>query len=338
MIIRSKNFVLKLEEILKDSLPTERYNVHENFVLNIIRRWHSREQFFIHQTSGSTGRPKKIKISRDKIEISTEATLSFIDAKRQIKKSLLCLDPKHIGGAMVVYRSMIANHDLTLVTPESNPMEELAPDESFDLVSMVPMQFNRLNESQLNRFGTILIGGAPMEVKKIETKAKIYSAFGMTETVSHIALRLLDETLFKTTGDTEVALNTDNSLKIKGAITDYKWLDTNDLAKVLSSKSFEWIGRKDFIINSGGIKINPEEIELLIGKQSTDDIMISSLPDDVLGQKVILISNGKEQEFDFSKLQKYHKPKECYFNQRIHKTSSGKLDRIKTLKQFEETL
>ena len=87
MIIRSKNFVLKLEEILKDELPTERYNEHEKIVLNIIRKWYSNAQFFTHQTSGSTGRPKKIDISRQKIEISTKATMASIDPDGQIKSA-----------------------------------------------------------------------------------------------------------------------------------------------------------------------------------------------------------------------------------------------------------
>ena len=337
MIIKSKNFVLKLEEILKDELPTERYNEYENFVLKIIRSWYSEAQYFHHQTSGSTGRPAKIKISREKIKISTVATMNAIDPHKSMKTSLLCLDPTHIGGAMVVYRSLISGFDLTIREPTS---ESILNDnhEYFDLVSMVPLQFKKLSTKQMNQFGTILIGGAPLAIEKVDSKANIYATFGMTETVSHIALRKIDEPLFRTTGDNEISVDENQILKIKGSVTDYKWLITNDIVKMNSGSSFEWIGRKDFIINSGGIKVNPEELERLLEKVIDDEFIISSLPDEKLNEKVILISGGPEREIDFSLLEKYHRPKACFFNQTIVKTASGKTDRLKTRKKLEETL
>ncbi len=337
MIIKSKNFDLKLEEILKDELPTERYNEHEKFVLEIIRKWHSNMQFFTHQSSGSTGRPKKINISREKIEISARATMDFIDPKKRIKTSLLCLNPNHIGGAMVVYRSMVFDHDLTVVEPASD-LSRAIENKSYDLASMVPMQFEKLTASQIDQFGTILIGGAPVGVKNIMSKAQIYSTFGMTETVSHIALRKIDDEVYTTTGDTQIATTDGNLLKIRGAITNHKWLTTNDIIEFISPNKFKWIGREDFIINSGGIKVNPEEIENLLHERIADEFIISSLPDSQLGRKVVLLSSGNERSFDFSELDKYHTPKEIYFNQKIFKTESGKIDRRKTQSNFEQNL
>ncbi len=337
MIIRSNNFVLKLEEILKDKLPTERYNEHENIVLKIIREWFSPAEFFTHQTSGSTGRPKKIAISRDNIEISTKATLDAIDPNRLIRTSLLCLDPMHIGGAMVIYRALIAKHDLTIVKPTSNPIEQIGA-ASFDLVSLVPMQYKSFTDAQLNQFGTILIGGAPMEVMKTKSTAKIYSTFGMTETVSHIALRPIQDEIFKTTGDTIIATDDEGILKIKGSITGNEWLITNDLVDAIDQHSFKWKGRKDFVINSGGIKNNPEEIEMQLKDKIGGDFMVGSLPDEVLGRKLVLILDGNTQAIDFSHLDKYKRPKELYFNQIIYKTPSGKLDRMKTQNSFEQSL
>ncbi|MEP1032406.1 AMP-binding protein [Ekhidna sp.] len=337
MIIRSKNFVLKLEEILKEELPTERYNEHENIVLTIIRQWYANKQVFTHRTSGSTGRPKKINISRDKIEISARATLSFIDPENKIKTSLLCLSPLHIGGAMVIYRSLIFDHDLTIVDPTTESSEEFA-NESFDLVSLVPLQFKKLDESQMNRFKTILIGGAPIATQNVQSNARIYSTFGMTETISHIALRPLHEELFMTTGDNEVAADSKGLLKIRGAITDFKWLTTNDIVTVISNNTFQWIGRYDFVINSGGIKVNPEDIERQLKSIVTGEFMIGSLPDEILGRKIILITNGDEKRIDFSQLEKYHRPKASYFNRQIVRTSSGKLDRLKTQELLEQSL
>lgn len=337
MIIRSKNFVLKLEEILKDESLTERYNEHENFVLKIIRKWCSNATFFTHQTSGSTGRPKNIEISREQIEISSRATMNFIDPEGQIKTSLLCLSPLHIGGAMVIYRALIFSHDLTIVEPGSKVFEGF-DSESFDLVSMVPLQFKALSPAQLNQFSVVLIGGAPIEVTQSVSTAKVYSTFGMTETVSHVALRLIDEDIFRTTGDTEVDINEAQQLMIRGAITNNKWMVTNDLAEIRSKTEFLWIGRNDFVINTGGIKVNPEIVEQKLSDQMTGDYIITSLPDERLGNKVILISSEPKQSIDFGKLSKYERPKSLYFDRKIFKTTNGKLDRIITTNELINSL
>ena len=303
-------------------------------MLKLVRRWYSDQHFFEHQTSGSTGKPRKIKIGRDKIEISARATMSYIDSNSKIKTSLLCLNPDHIGGAMVVYRSLIFDHDLTLVESASNPLQ--AGGEHYDLVSMVPMQFKMLSQPEMDQFGTILIGGASIETGTIESKANIYSTFGMTETVSHIALRPINEEIYTTTGDTEVDIDENQLLKIKGSITDHKWLVTNDVVSLVSKYLFRWIGRKDFIINSGGIKANPEAIESQLKDKVSGEIMIASLPDEKLGRKIILLLEGTEQTIDFSILDRYHKPKACYFDQHLIKTSNGKIDRRKTQEYFEK--
>ncbi|WP_436516455.1 AMP-binding protein [Ekhidna sp. To15] len=305
--------------------------------MNIIRKWYSNAQFLTHQTSGSTGRPKKVNISREKIEISTRATMAYIDPEKSIKSSLLCLNPFHIGGAMVIYRSLICNHDLTIVEPSSD-ISEVLKKNHFDLVSLVPIQFNALTKSQLDQFGTILIGGAPIGVIDTESKSNIYSTYGMTETVSHIALRKINEEFFSTTGDTEVAYSRNNLLKIKGAITDNNWLTTNDVVEIQSNKLFKWLGRQDFMINTGGIKVNPEDIERQLNLVLEDEFIIGSLPDKQLGSKIVLISSGEEKTIDYSHLEKYHRPKANYFGQIIFRTESGKIDRRKTQLNFERNL
>lgn len=335
MIIKAKNFVLKLEEILKEDLPTERYNEYEKNVLGLIQSWKSSIHDFTHHTSGSTGRPKKIEISRDKIEISARATMRAIDPKGSIKHSLLCLNPQFIGGAMVVYRALIFEHDLTILEPSSDLQNSL-DGSSFDLVSLAPIQFNKLSKTHIDRFKVVLIGGAPMPVLNTDFKSNVYSTFGMTETVSHIALRKIDEQSFKTTGDTIVSVDDDRSLKIKGSITDGKWLGTNDIVDIIDNKTFNWIGRKDFVINSGGIKINPEYVEGMIKNQFENEIMIGYLPDKKFGQKVVLLSESEPQEINFSSLSKYYIPKELFFNQPIFKTPNGKVDRLKTQSYFEK--
>ena len=335
MIVTSDNFRLKLEEILIDNLSTKGFNDIEENVLKLIREWYSGKTQFQHATSGSTGIPKNISISKAKIELSSRATMLFIDPNGKIKQTLLCLDPTHIGGAMVIYRALLFNHDIHIIEPSSHPLEKLDPNATFDLVSMVPLQFNSLAENEIERFKNVLVGGAPIEKKSFNgLTSKIYATFGMTETVSHIALRLINEDSFHTIGDNVVDVGSDGSLKIKGSITDNHWLKTNDIVNLTSSTSFLWLGRKDFIINSGGLKINPEKIEQTLSDQFEEDFIVSSLPDKRLGSKLILISKGSEMKVDFSKLDKYERPKSLFFNCTIFRTKGGKIDRIKTLNQL----
>lgn len=338
MIIKSKNFELKLEEILKDDLPTERYNEWENIVINLIKKWYDSTLDVTYYTSGSTGKPKKLSISKSKIEMSAKATMDHLDPKGAFKTTLLCLNPHHIGGAMVVYRAILYGLDLTIIAPGSEPLKDLPKSSHFDLVSLVPLQFNSLKRTDINRFNTILIGGAPMQRVAHAYDANIYVTFGMTETVSHIALRKLDRPDFHTIGDTIIDQNLDETLKIKGSITNDKWLVTNDLIKMISNTSFEWMGRKDFVINSGGIKLNPETIEIALSDQIDGSFMVGHLPDDRLGQMAVLLVSGPEQAIDFSNLDRYHRPRKVFFNQIIHVTANNKLDRQATLDQFSETM
>ena len=337
MIVTSNNFCLKLEEILKESLPTKGYNDTEKNVLKLIRGWFGGVKTFTHSTSGSTGAPKEVKISKEKIVLSAKSTMSFIDPNNEIRSALLCLDPKHIGGAMVVYRAMIFEQNIHIVEPSSDPMKAI-DGANFDMVSMVPLQFENLSPQDIEHFKIILVGGAPLAPRSLNIRTRVYATFGMTETVSHFALRLLSEENFYTIGDNMVDADEDGSLKIKGSITDNEWVKTNDIIQLKSPISFCWIGRKDFIINTGGIKVNPEAIERNLADQFTNDFIISSLPDDRLGRKVILISSDDEVAIDISTLNKYEQPKEVFFNCKIIKTSSGKIDRIKTQKHLENML
>ncbi len=332
MIVESLNFRLKLEEFLKEESYTSLINETERTVKRLASEWSSNSEHFSFITSGSTGQPKNISISREKLDYSIESTFKAIDPEREIRSALMCINPSFIGGAMVVFRALKMNLDLYIIEPTRNINEALPSNYKADLVSLVPMQFDTMNEDTIARFKNILVGGGPVGPRKNSNhQSSIYSTYGMTETVSHVALRKIDEELFRTTGDTEVSLADDGCLQFKGRITDNKLLKTNDLGSIISSTCFQWIGRKDFIINSGGIKLNPEEIEKKIRLANDVDFIISSLPDKTLGEKVVLVINEKPKEgIDFSALNKYEKPKAIYDNVKIERTANNKIDRIKT--------
>ncbi|GAB4234384.1 MAG: AMP-binding protein [Ekhidna sp.] len=322
---------LKLDEIPKVNISNPNFTRTEKSALKLAKLWHEGASSFEFTTSGSTGKAKHITISRELIEYSTQATFAAIDPDHSIKTSLLCLNPSFIGGAMVVFRALIAKQDLYIIEPASQLTDAFKFRANYDLVSMVPLQFKSLPAHTIEQFGTILIGGAPMDTERKTYENNVYAAFGMTETVSHIALRKIDEELFSTTGDMEVSLSEDGCLRFKGTMTHNQWLETTDVGTCHNSHAFKWIGRKDFIINSGGIKLNPESIEAHLFPQINSPFIISSMPDNKLGEKVVLVIEGnRPKELDLSPLPKFEKPKQVLENFKIPRTASGKMDRIKT--------
>lgn len=340
MVLRFKKCVLKIDEIHKDEISLEDFLDHEKEVIKLIQWWKSNDTTLQFKTSGSTGVPKKIDIDRWKIEYSAEATMKKLDPDSGFKHAVLCINPSMIGGAMVVFRALSRGLDLTILPPSSNPAIELAGDHKFDLVSLVPMQMKATDEEFWNRFDTILVGGADFQVNRLETSAHVYTTFGMTETVSHFALKEAAHDDYECIGDIEIKKREDNRLQIKGTLTENKWLLTSDVIECISSKQFKWKGRVDFIINSGGIKVNPESIETHLQQQLKTNFIISSLPDHTLGSKLILIVEGDPRELllDFSELPKYESPKETHFLPEFSRTASTKIDRIQTQKLLNKQL
>lgn len=338
MIIQSTNFSLKLEEFLKEDISKAHFNQTEKNVFRLVKDWNSGKEYFNFQTSGSTGSTKTIPISREKIIYSTHATFGLIDPENAIKSALLCLDPGFIGGAMVIFRALIKGLNLTISEP-SLSLDKMPATSTIDLVSMVPSQYQSTSVSVLERFKTILIGGAAIGIEASSPSPHVYSTYGMTETISHIALRRIDSSLFTTTGDTEVRADQDGALSFRGTITDHQWLNTNDIGEVLTNHSFHWMGRKDFVINTGGVKVHPEKIEQKLSGSIRGKFMITSLPDPLFGEKVVLVMEDKQSSsLDFSILDKYEIPKAIFYERQLYQTESGKIDRMKTRKSLIASL
>lgn len=330
MIIHSKNFSLKLEEILKVEISALIINETEKKVIKLIKQWINNDQLFHFPTSGSTGKPKIISVPRDKIIYSTNATFDALSKEKVLRTCLLCLDPTFIGGAMVVFRALIKELDLYIIEPTTRIADSLDDEFYFDLVSVVPMQYQAMTQLQINRFHTILIGGAPIQSGEV-SHDQVYSTYGMTETVSHVALRKLNQDVFQTTGDTKVRLEEQGQLAFKGTITDQHWIKTTDMGDVISDTSFRWVGRLDHMINTGGIKVNPEAIEARLSDQIKGTFIISSIPDQKLGERVVLVMEQENTELvDFSILSKYEVPKQLFSGIKLPRTKSNKLDRIAT--------
>lgn len=281
---------------------------------------------------------------------SVNATASYLGLKSN-HKVLMCLDPNFVAATMMVARCLVLDMDLIIQRPSSNPL--LTLNEKVDFVSLVPFQIYQMMEDanieSLNEIQNILIGGAPLSpvaFKKLsQLQSDIYLTYGMTETVSHIALMPIHgdfmDASFQVLPDVQVSQGEDGCLQIIGRVTQNQLIHTNDMVEFRSKHQFRWLGRKDFIINSGGIKIHPEQIERLISEILDPDInfMISWKPDDKLGAACLLLSEGKSLnsgEFEriqahvSEKLSKYYSPRACVSLDRFERTASGKLLREQT--------
>jgi O-succinylbenzoic acid--CoA ligase len=310
-------------------------------------QWKSSESSILQHTSGSTGKPKQIKISKAMMKASAQMTGDYFQLKAG-QKALLCISPKFIGGKMMLVRAECYHLELITTGVSSTPLKNLT--QSIDFAAMVPLQVSetlKQHPEKLDLIRYLIIGGAPvskeLEVALQSTTCQAYSTYGMTETVSHIALKKLDNTDAPFIGIGRSSFTTkDDCLVITSPELGIDMLQTNDVVELENEHAFRWIGRSDFTINSGGIKLQPEAIEEKLAKiLPKEKFIISSLDDDKLGQKVILIAaNELSETYDEKKvnnvLERFEIPKKVYFVNTIERTANGKIDRLATSKLIHE--
>jgi len=301
------------------------------------------------RTSGSTGEPKIIFIDKQKMINSALATGKHFKVKEETK-ALMCLPPKHIGGMMMIVRAMTLGWHLDVVKPSSNPLDKLY--KTYDFCAMTPFQLdNSLN--RLHLIKKLIVGGGhiPENLKQMiqGIPTKVYETFGMTETISHFAARKVNNRKsnktepkpFKTLPNISVAADAQNRLIIKAPKLLDEPLLTNDIVEIETYKKFYWKGRADNVINSGGVKIHPEEVEKKLQKLITQRFFLSAMPDDALGEKVVLfvelpfsektISDLSEAIDQMEELTKYEKPKKIYLVEKFEETPNGKVNRKRTV-------
>ena len=314
-----------------------------------LEEWFDDRSYVLGHTSGSTGAPKEIQLSKADMRASARTTNAFFAIDRE-SVLLLCLSVSYIAGKMMVVRALEAGAELLTVKVSSHPLritgQEEYVDRRIDLAAMVPMQVEESmkSESEKQRFGYIrhlIIGGAPVSValeerlKKIPTQC--YATYGMTETVSHIALKKLnsDPAYF---GLGEVGFEQDERgcLIINAPHLQARRFVTNDMVRLHGNKRFEWLGRFDYVINSGGIKLFPELIEQKLVRSIPGRFFITSRPDEVLGESVLLALEGAH--WDFVSLQlllqkirpllgRFELPKAFVVSPFFRETTSGKVVR-----------
>lgn len=299
--------------------------------------WFDDKPYIEMQTSGSTGVPKIITVDKQAMVNSALATGDFFDLKPG-DRALQCLPVKYVAGKMMLIRSIILGLDLDYVAPTSHPMDRL--DDRYDFVAMVPLQAqNSLDKLPLVK--KLIVGGAringQLENDLMKLPTAVFETYGMTETITHIAAKRVGEKAFTVLPHVTLSYDDRNCLVIHAPhIIAEETVVTNDLVELISENQFQFLGRIDNVINSGGVKIMPEAVEHKLDGAIERRFFIASKEDSELGEKVILVVEGEPFSIEpklFEKLDKYERPKEILFVAQFKETENGKIMRKATLEE-----
>lgn len=323
---------------LKNSLDNSTvFNTADSF----FKSWDAGQDPFALQTSGSTGHPSIIYRSRKALICSAETTGQVLEVTEK-DHIYCCLPIDKTGGFMQLVRSKVWNVPITLHAPKLNPLSHF--EGKGTIISVTPQQLHEiLSDPQslqsLNAFRIVLIGGGALSEQTSAALGNLqptfYETYGMTETCSHIALRnVKTDTYFRVLPEIEIACAEDDTLRIRGCVTDNEWIQTHDRVEI-SPHGLRFLGRIDNIINSGGVKMQAESIEIEIATHynlPVNSIAISSIPDKVLGDKIVLVIDKntvpKSLNFEFDFLTHNHsKPRHLFWIDRMPLTETNKLKR-----------
>ena len=308
---------------------------------DFLDEWFSESPTVQVQTSGSTGVPKVMQVEKVRMEASARMTCSFLGLKAG-DRALLCMPLKYIGAKMVVVRSILWGLDLYCVQASSHPLLTLgfAP----DFLAMTPAQVYSSLESEdeaalLEATGHNIIGGGAIDARLGERLRSfpnhVWSTYGMTETLSHIALRRLNgpeaSDWYSPFEGVALRLTEEGALAIHAPAVCAEELITNDIAELHEDGRFRILGRKDNVINSGGVKIQIEAVEAQLLPLMPCAFQITAAPDAHYGEVVVMLAEGEKSEdaFEaaFAGLHAYSRPKHVFFVPELPRTGSGKPDR-----------
>ena len=313
---------------------------HENDIGIFLLDWLDDKETIQLTTSGTTGAPKVITIKKQSMVHSAIATGNFFNLHPQ-DKALLCLPARYIAGKMMIVRAMMLGLELDIMAPSSH-LDDLLPRKNYDFIAIVPLQAEN-SLDKLHQFKKIIIGGAKVSddlaTKLKEIKSAIYETYGMTETITHIAAKKVGEDFFEVLEHVSISTDDRNCLVIDVPSISEDKVITNDIVQILNANQFKWIGRYDNVINSGGIKLFPEQIEAKLASKISNRFFIIGQPDDILGSRVILVIEGEQFKINttiFDTLEKFEKPKNVLFVPKFIETETKKVSRIKTLELLDK--
>jgi O-succinylbenzoic acid--CoA ligase len=308
--------------------------------------WLSDKDEIAAQTSGSTGVPKKILLKKSFMKASARMTLDFFGLKPG-DKALLCLPVRYIAAKMMVVRAFTGKLDLYCIEPKLYPYSSWTPETDF--AAMTPAQVEKLLQTEegrgfLNRIKKLLLGGSalsPVLERELQNlKADVWHSYGMTETLTHVALRKVNgaerKEGFKALPGITLQQNETGCLKITAPGLGVFGLETHDVVDFLPDGSFRVLGRTDHVINSGGVKLFPEQIEQKLSDLIAESFYIGKKQDALLGERPVLYIESEPWPADRlellqqrlkTALNKFEVPDEIIFKDKFERTVSGKVVR-----------
>ena len=289
----------ELLELCESQILLEGVPQWESAIYRFVLEWLSDEEYVVVHTSGSTGAPKVIHQPKERMITSARMTASYfrLDAKTN---ALLCLPVSYIAGKMMVVRAFVTGMNLVIVDPSSNPFTRV--NGKINFAAITPFQLvHSLNQLNENPVDSVIVGGGEipydLEIACQKLSSNVYATYGMTETSSHIAIRAVNgeqrSPFYEVLNGVAISVDKRGCLVINAPGLTSDQLITNDVVSIQDPSHFEWIGRIDSVINSGGIKIFPEQVEKKLFPLIAGRFFIAGLPDKLLGEKVALFVEGE---------------------------------------------
>jgi O-succinylbenzoic acid--CoA ligase len=323
-----------------NSIDIKAFDFTDNEELDtLIKEWKSSALTMSARTSGSTGEPKTIEIHKQYMQNSAELTARYFSIAAH-SNVLLALPLTFIAGKMMVIRSIVNDWNLIITDCTSNPH---LPDSDLKFAAFTPMQAEHLVETQFDRFNqieTVILGGGAISnslfLKLKKCRNRVFATYGMTETITHVAACELknqnESQVFEALPGVEFHQDERGCLCIKAAHLGGALFITNDLVELKDSKHFLYLGRFDNVINSAGLKIFPERIEVEIEEIINAPFYVTFTEDEILGQKVVVMIEGDESNFsdvlkklDSYFLQRVDRPRAYFFREKFNYTHTGKV-------------
>ncbi len=328
--------------------------IWEKDVHRFILDWLSPLELLQVQTSGSTGLPKTIEFPKEFIEASAQASISYLNLKEG-GIAYLCLPTQFIAGKLMVVRSMIGGMDLHFSEPSSLP--DLGKLDEVEFAGMIPLQVARMlstvkGRENLAKIKNLIIGGSfvptNLEEKLKLLPNKIWSTYGMTETITHIALRRLNgeeaSDWYTPLPTVKVKLDDRGCAVIDAEYIEVEGLISNDLAQIDTSGRFKILGRIDNAINSGGLLLHPEIVEKKLYEFIENDFFLAGLHDNELGERLVLFIEDPEEKLEShednlwkiinERLSGYEVPKSIVYIEEFERSANGKILRPNTVDEY----
>ncbi|HIU17165.1 MAG TPA: AMP-binding protein [Candidatus Avidesulfovibrio excrementigallinarum] len=306
---------------------------------DFLTEWYADAPTVTVQSSGSTGAPKIMHVEKTRMQASARMTCSFLGLTPG-DTALLCMPLRYIGAKMMVVRALEAGLDLRAVDPSGHALHGVTP--APDFLAMTPAQvFSSLEKEDeaetLRQTKHLIIGGSAVDDTLVHRLSEfphgVWSTYGMTETLSHIALRRLNgpgaSEWYTPFAGVSLRLSSEATLAIKAPAVCAEEIVTNDLAEFDATGRFRILGRKDNTINSGGIKLQIEAVEAQLLPTMPCAFQIVPAPDAKFGEVVAMLVEEHRDDWRpyMAHLHPYARPKHVFTVSALPRTGSGKPDR-----------